>query len=95
LSRRAGYTFLTKLDISMQYYTFELDKSRKELCTICVPLGNYRYNWLLMGICQSPDIVQKAMEGLLQQFEEADVYIDDIESSPTIGLTIFHLCQRS
>jgi hypothetical protein len=31
-----------------------------------------------MGICQSPDIAQEAMEDLLRQFEEADVYIDDI-----------------
>jgi Reverse transcriptase (RNA-dependent DNA polymerase) len=30
-----------------------------------------------MGICQSPDIAQEAMEDLLRQFEEADVYIDD------------------
>jgi Reverse transcriptase (RNA-dependent DNA polymerase) len=31
-----------------------------------------------MGICQSPNIAQEAMEDFLQQFEEADVYIDDI-----------------
>jgi hypothetical protein len=78
LLRRASYTFLTKLVISMQYYTFELDNSSKELCTICTPFGNYRYNRLPMGICQSPDNAQEAMEDLLCQFEEVDVYIDDI-----------------
>jgi hypothetical protein len=43
-----------------------------------MPFGNYRYNQLPMGICQSPDIAQEAMEDLLRHFEEADVYIDDI-----------------
>jgi Reverse transcriptase (RNA-dependent DNA polymerase) len=62
----------------MQYYRFELDEFGKELCTICMPFGNYRYNWLLMGICQSSDIVQEEMEDLLRQLEEVDVYIDDI-----------------
>jgi Reverse transcriptase (RNA-dependent DNA polymerase) len=62
----------------MQYYTFEVDTSSKELCTICMPFGNYRYTQLPMGICQSPHIAQEAMEDLLQQFEEVDVYINDI-----------------
>ena len=78
LNRRLGYTYFTKLDISMQYYAFELDDASKELvCTICTPFGNYR-NRLAIGINQSPDIAQEIMEDHFRQLDEVDVYIDDV-----------------
>jgi Reverse transcriptase (RNA-dependent DNA polymerase) len=62
----------------MQYYTFELDDTSKKLCSICTPFGNYQYNHLPMGISQAPDISQEKMEDLFRNFNEVDVYIDDI-----------------
>lgn len=78
LRQRKGYQFLTKLDISMQYYTFELDEASKDLCTICTPFGNYRYERMAMGVKQSPDIAQNIMEDLMRRLEEVSVYIDDV-----------------
>jgi hypothetical protein len=56
--------------MSMQYYTFELDVASNELCTICPPFGNYRYNRLPVGTKQSPEIAQQIMGQLLRPYPE-------------------------
>jgi hypothetical protein len=78
LRKHSGYKFFTKLDVSMQYYPFELDKECQDLCTIIMPFGKYKYLRLTMGLKCSPDIAQAAMENILSDIKDANVYIDDV-----------------
>eukprot|EP00978_Attheya_sp_CCMP212_P035700 scaffold156969_cov44-Attheya_sp.AAC.1 len=73
-----GYKFITKLDISMQYYTFELEDETSDLCTIATPFGLYCYKRLPMGVTPAPDIAQEIMGELFHLIEECDVYIDNV-----------------
>ena len=72
------YEFLTKIDISMQYYTFDLDEHSRHLCTIATPFGLYQYAHLPMGITVSPDIAQEIVECLLNTITDIEIYIDNI-----------------
>ena len=75
---RSGYKFFTKLDISMQYYTFLLDEASRNLCTFATPFGLYRYCRLPMGVGESPDITTENMHLVLDGIEDIEFYMDDI-----------------
>ena len=98
LHKRRGYQFLTKLDISMQYYTFELDEQSKKLCTVVTPFGAYSYNRVPMGLKISPGYAQERMEEVLRGLESVECYIDDIgvfsESLEAYLSTLSQILQR-
>ena len=66
LRKQKGYEFLTKLDISMQYYAFEIDKESWKLCTIVILFGSFCYNHVPMGLKTSPGYAQAQMEEICE-----------------------------
>ena len=78
MQRRAGFSFITKLDISMGFYTFELSPQAQQLCVISTPFGLYKYLRLPMGLTNSPDIFQSVMHPLFQDISAVECFIDDI-----------------
>ncbi len=76
----SGYIFFTKLDISMQYYIFELDELSQELHVIVTPFGKYKYKCLSMGLKCAPDFAQQVMEEVLPIIKDTSIYLDDIDA---------------
>ena len=78
--RRKGYKYFTKLDLTMMYYSFELDDKSADLCTIVTPYGKYKYRRMAMGLKPAPDIAQSNIEHVLQGLKKngVEAYIDDI-----------------
>ena len=65
LRKRHGYKYFTKIDISMQYYAFELTEEVKNMCVITTPFGNYSYERAPIDLRNTPAFAQAQMEQLL------------------------------
>ena len=78
MQKRSGYTHFTKMDLSMQFYCFELEEESKKCTAIITPDGQlYKYSRLPMGMKISPDETQAIMEEI-QQGLDVTCYIDHL-----------------
>jgi Reverse transcriptase (RNA-dependent DNA polymerase)/Retroviral aspartyl protease len=78
IRKYSRYTYMTKLDMIMQFYTFILNLSSRQYCTFSTPFGLYCYKRLPMGLKISPDVSQEAMETTLEGIPNANPYMDDV-----------------
>ena len=77
LSRR-NYKHFTKIDLSMMFYCFELDRASQSFYVITTENGSYAYTRLPIGVKISPDVAQQHMTEILNRILDCNVYIDDI-----------------
>ena len=78
MNNRGTYKCFTKIDLSMMFYCFELDQSRKSMCIITTLFGNFAYTRLPMGVKISPDVAQAYMVEMLQGIP-SECYMDDVD----------------
>jgi len=78
LQSMEGFQWATTLDLSMGYWTIELDPTTKNMTTITTEFGKFRYNVLPMGFVISSDVFQSKIMELLGAIEGVRCYLDDV-----------------
>ena len=63
-----GFKYTMSLDLDMVYYHILISEEARNVCTIILPWGKYQYKCLIMGVSNSPDIIQEKMNGILRGF---------------------------
>ena len=62
----------------MWYYHIELSPGAKQICTIILPWGKYKYQKLPMGVCNSPYIFQENIPKIFDYLDMVRSYIYDV-----------------
>ena len=62
----------------MGYYNTKLIDNARNLCTIILTLGKYKYKLILMGVYNPPEVFQEKTYGLFQGLEWNWAYINDL-----------------
>jgi hypothetical protein len=76
---RRNYKFFTKIDISMQYYTFMLNKESSSYAMIVMAMGKWCRKHVPMGFLGSTDWMQVTTEEIYKDvLNEVKLYINAI-----------------
>jgi len=80
LRRHHNWRFVTVVDLTLCYYSYELDEESSWYCVLVTPFGKYRRKRLSMGCSQSSDWAQASLEEVLQQelYDFVEAFIDDV-----------------
>ena len=73
-----GFTYASAIDLNMGYYHIMLSCKARQMCTIVMPWGKYKYLHLPQGLANSPDIFQGEMNKLFKDLEFVQCYLDDL-----------------
>ena len=78
LNRQGECLVWSVLDMKDGYHQVPLRKEDRHLTCMSTPRGTYQWKVLVMGLKNGGAIFQRMMEWVLQPFENADPYIDDV-----------------
>ena len=78
MQHRQGSKFISKIDISMDFYIFKIYTNSQNRCVISTPFGLFKYLRLPMGITNSPDFFQSVMHPLFADLSNVEYFIDNI-----------------
>ena len=74
----AGGQHFTTLDLSQAYQQLVLEEASKELVTVSMHQGLYRYMHLPFGVASAPAIFQRTIDQVLHDLPGVMCYLDDI-----------------
>lgn len=74
-----GAQHFTKIDLKDAFHHVEIGEESRELTTFMSDLGMLRYTRLAFGVCCAPELFQREMERILEDFRDfCVVFMDDI-----------------
>lgn len=78
LSKLENGKIFSKIDLAHAYQQVDLEEESKELTTINMHKGLFRYNRLSFGIASAPGLFQGLIEKILTDSNGVVIYFDDI-----------------